>query len=199
MLTASVVTLLFYANPLVRFDGYYILADGLSLPNLAAHGQQWLIHFSKRWLLWVKSTLPTWPEGRTWLVAAYGVTSAIWRAVVSISLIVAAAVWFEGAGIVLAAGAVLAWFLSPLWRGLRYVLVGSYVASGRELPVIGNDEEKEVRVLISAQQFVAAALSLDHAVRVRFTEDGLTASGTLHKPCPLDRSATGCWNGTSVG
>lgn len=125
MLTASVVTLLFNANPLMRFDGYYILSDLLELPNLAAHGQQSLIHSTKSWLLGVQTSAPTWPEGRTWLVATYGVLSAIWRTVVSVSLIVAAAVWFEGAGIALAAAAVLAWFVQPLWRGLKYVLFGS--------------------------------------------------------------------------
>lgn len=125
MLTASVVTLLFNANPLMRFDGYYILADLLELPNLAAHGQQTLIHSTKRWLLGIRSSSPTWPEGRTWLVATYGVLSALWRTVVSVSLIVAAAVWFEGAGVALAAGAVFAWFVQPLWRGLRFVLFGS--------------------------------------------------------------------------
>jgi putative peptide zinc metalloprotease protein len=125
MLTASVVTLLFNANPLMRFDGYYILADLLELPNLAAHGQQTLIRSTKRWLLGVQSSSPTWPEGRTWLVATYGVLSALWRTVVSVSLIVAAAVWFDGAGIALAAGAVVAWFVQPLWRGLRFVLLGS--------------------------------------------------------------------------
>ncbi len=337
MLTASVVTLLFNANPLMRFDGYYMLADWLELPNLAIHGQQWLMHFTKRWLVGVRSTSPTWPEGRTWLVAAYGVASALWRTLVSISLIVAASVWFEGAGIVLAVGAVLAWFVQPLWRGLRYVLVGtaferprrrrfltittcaaasmawvltsvpawhsialpgviesvgaatvraespgfveevlvesgqtvsagdplirlsnhelesqrrqlvieierselrsrtfqqagelaarnaedenragletqleeldhlceqllirapqagvvaasdllslvgSYVAPGRELLVIGDAEEKEVRILISPAQFEAASLCLDHTVRVRLTDDGFTATGSLHK------------------
>ena len=125
MLTASVVTLLFNANPLMRFDGYYILADVLELPNLAVHGQQLVIHHVKRWLLGVRTSSPTWPEGRTWLVATYGVLSAIWRTVVSASLIVAAAVWFEGAGIALAACALVAWFVQPLWRGLRYVLFGS--------------------------------------------------------------------------
>ncbi len=38
MITASVVTVLFNANPLMRFDGYYILVDWLELPNLATHG-----------------------------------------------------------------------------------------------------------------------------------------------------------------
>lgn len=38
MITASAMTVLFNANPLMRFDGYYMLADWLELPNLATHG-----------------------------------------------------------------------------------------------------------------------------------------------------------------
>jgi len=34
MFVASVSTVLFNANPLMRFDGYYILADLLDIPNL---------------------------------------------------------------------------------------------------------------------------------------------------------------------
>ena len=125
MLTASVVTLLFNANPLMRFDGYYVLADGLELPNLAMHGQQLLSHAAKRWLLGVSLTQPNWPEGRTWLIALYGIASAVWRTLVSVSLIVAAAAWWDGAGVLLAIAAVLAWFVQPLWKALRYIAVGS--------------------------------------------------------------------------
>ena len=35
----SVSTLLFNANPLLRFDGYYILCDALDLPNLASRSR----------------------------------------------------------------------------------------------------------------------------------------------------------------
>lgn len=125
MLTASVVTLLFNANPLMRFDGYYVLADSLELPNLAQHGQQLLTHAAKRWLLGVSLSPPIWPEGRTWLIALYGVTSAIWRGIVSVSLIVAAASWWEGVGMLLALAAVIAWFGQPLWKSLRYLVAGS--------------------------------------------------------------------------
>ncbi|MCX7419186.1 MAG: hypothetical protein NT013_06570 [Planctomycetia bacterium] len=125
MLTASVVTLLFNANPLMRFDGYYVLADWLELPNLAIHGQQLLVSVAKRWLLGASVTSPNWPEGRTWLVALYGIASAIWRTVVSASLIVAAAAWWDGVGMLLAVGAIFAWFIQPLWRSLRYIVIGS--------------------------------------------------------------------------
>jgi putative peptide zinc metalloprotease protein len=36
MLVASVNTLVFNANPLMRFDGYYVLCDALEIPNLRA-------------------------------------------------------------------------------------------------------------------------------------------------------------------
>jgi putative peptide zinc metalloprotease protein len=44
-LTAFVIgalsSLLFNGNPLLRFDGYYVLADALDLPNLASRSQRW--------------------------------------------------------------------------------------------------------------------------------------------------------------
>jgi putative peptide zinc metalloprotease protein len=40
MLIAGVSTVLFNANPLLRFDGYYILADVLEIPNLRQRAQQ---------------------------------------------------------------------------------------------------------------------------------------------------------------
>lgn len=46
MLLSSIVTILINANPLLRYDGYYILSDALGIPNLAeqsgeAWGQVW--------------------------------------------------------------------------------------------------------------------------------------------------------------
>lgn len=37
----AVSSLLFNGNPLLRFDGYYVLADLLDLPNLATRSQRW--------------------------------------------------------------------------------------------------------------------------------------------------------------
>ena len=39
VVTGTVVTLFFNANPLMRFDGYFILSDLLGLPNLATRGR----------------------------------------------------------------------------------------------------------------------------------------------------------------
>ena len=42
MLIAGISTVLFNANPLLRFDGYYILSDWLEIPNLRQRAQQYL-------------------------------------------------------------------------------------------------------------------------------------------------------------
>ena len=42
MLIGGVSTLVFNANPLLRFDGYYILADAIDIPNLGSRANAWL-------------------------------------------------------------------------------------------------------------------------------------------------------------
>ena len=49
MFIASVSTLIFNANPLLRFDGYYMLCDALHLPNRDKQ-QAWWMHGDLRML-----------------------------------------------------------------------------------------------------------------------------------------------------
>ena len=116
-LTAGVVTVLFNANPLMRFDGYYVLSDVLELPNLATHGQQAVRSWWGRVVLGKRSGRPTWPEGRGGVVAAYGVAAWCWRVVICVSLTALAAALFHGAGLVLAAASLAAWLLVPAAKG----------------------------------------------------------------------------------
>jgi len=48
MIIASVSTLIFNGNPLMRYDGYYIFADLIEIPNLAARGPQYWRHLVNR-------------------------------------------------------------------------------------------------------------------------------------------------------
>ena len=47
----SVSTLLFNGNPLLRYDGYYILADLIEIPNLAQRSNRYLGYLAQRYLL----------------------------------------------------------------------------------------------------------------------------------------------------
>lgn len=54
MLMCSVSTLVFNANPLLKFDGYYILADYLEIPNLKQKANQYVAGWAQKNLLGLK-------------------------------------------------------------------------------------------------------------------------------------------------
>lgn len=113
MATAS--TVLFNANPLMRFDGYYMLADWLEIPNLYSRGQQFTTYLFRRWVLGQPLAENALPSSATTsrVVKIYGLVSWVWRTMVCLSLICAASLLFHGAGIVLAVTAAISWFLAP--------------------------------------------------------------------------------------
>lgn len=85
---SAITTVIFNANPLIKFDGYYILSDALEIPNLREKASLAL----QRVFAWcVGLELPKHPlipdTGRFWF-AIYAIASAVYR-------------WFITAGIVL--------------------------------------------------------------------------------------------------
>lgn len=125
MLSGSLMTVLFNANPLMRFDGYYILTDLLELPNLAAHGQQSLMRIGRRIFFGLSTSEQNWPEGHATTILLYGVLAFVWRVLICVGLVLAADALYFGAGIVLAAIAVVLWVLLPMWKLVRFVIAGS--------------------------------------------------------------------------
>jgi len=123
IVTAGFVTLLFNMNPLMRFDGYYILTDAFDLPNLATHGQQDIMSLARRWLLGLKEQPPEWPDGRRLIVRMYGLASLVWKMLILVSLTLAAAALYHGAGIVLAAVALCLWILLPAFNFVKYIIL----------------------------------------------------------------------------
>ncbi|MCA9174684.1 MAG: hypothetical protein KDB14_09365, partial [Planctomycetales bacterium] len=103
VIMASLSTLLFNANPLMRFDGYYILSDLLGAPNLAEEGSR-AVSGGAAWLFFGKPlSSPRQLGARPWLIRIYGLLSLGWRVLVCASLLAAAAVLWHGAGLLLAA------------------------------------------------------------------------------------------------
>ncbi len=114
ILLAGFTTLLFNANPLMRFDGYYILSDLLNIPNLYGLGQQRVQAVAQRWLMGQRTPLPAVVGRRAPLLTAYGLVTLVWRIFVSATLIVAAASLLEGLGVVLAVIGAVLWFGRPM-------------------------------------------------------------------------------------
>ncbi len=122
MFIASVSTLLFNLNPLLRFDGYYILSDILGIPNLAQLANRQLRHVFEHHLFGVQPAQSPARTGReaTWL-ATYGVTSGIYRVFVFGGILLAIADQFLLLGILMLATCAIAWVITPLVKLVRYL------------------------------------------------------------------------------
>ena len=55
MISCSVATLFFNANPLMRYDGYYFLADWLEIPNLMNKGRQLVGYYAQKYVPWAQA------------------------------------------------------------------------------------------------------------------------------------------------
>jgi putative peptide zinc metalloprotease protein len=119
MVMASATTIAFNANPLMRFDGYYVLADWLEIPNLASHASQMWKGWARRFFLGLSNPPPQLPPSQRGIVQAYGLAALLWRTVVTFTLLLAASVMFHGAGIVLAATGAFLWWLVPVAKAVR--------------------------------------------------------------------------------
>jgi putative peptide zinc metalloprotease protein len=122
---AGVATLLFNANPLMRFDGYYMLSDFLELPNLASHGQQCLKFHAKKLFLGLRPAAPDYPEGHHSLFFMYGVAAYIWRILICVGLCLAAGALFSGLGIIIAVVSCVLWFALPTLKVLQFIWFGN--------------------------------------------------------------------------
>src|SRR3954463_10421033 len=90
MVLCSVSTIMFNANPLMRFDGYYMLADWLEVPNLREKANRFLNNlFLSKGLGIEVPPEPYMAPGRKWLFVIYAIASWVYRWVVTFSIL-----WF---------------------------------------------------------------------------------------------------------
>lgn len=125
---SSVTTLLFNANPLMRFDGYFLLSDLLKIPNLYRKGTRWFGDQLKSLFFGVPPTPNLCVRSELRRVALYGCLAFLWKLSISVGLIIGASVLFNGLGILLAAAGVLFWFGLPLYRQFKQ-LFGNHASS----------------------------------------------------------------------
>jgi len=125
MLISGASTLLFNGNPLLRFDGYYVLSDWLEIPNLGTRSNKYLGYLFQRYLCNVKDVdSPALTAGeRVWMVI-YGVASFAYRLFIMFVIITFIAGKFFAIGVLLAIWAVATQIVVPIGKSLAF-LVGS--------------------------------------------------------------------------
>ena len=119
ILIAGVSTLLVNGNPLLRFDGYYILSDVIEIPNLAPRATRFWRRITQKLVSGEPSAQPDTDTQREkiWFLL-YGPASYIYRlaVLIGISIFISAEYFIIGAAVAVAA--LIAGVLLPLAKGL---------------------------------------------------------------------------------
>jgi len=88
MFVCSVSTLIFNANPLLRYDGYYILSDVTEIPNLRQKSTSVLSYKLGEWLLGLEPPDdPYLPQRNQIFFALYSVAASIYQWVIVYSIL----------------------------------------------------------------------------------------------------------------
>ena len=141
MLIASVSTILFNGNPLLRYDAYYILVDLIEIPNLAARSARYWGYLLERYLLGISEVER--PEAsraeRAWFLF-YGLASTVYRILVTVFIALFMASQFFFIGVLLAIWAVAAMAILPVVKALRHLLANPRLRKrrARSLAITGG-------------------------------------------------------------
>ncbi|HEX8310800.1 MAG TPA: biotin/lipoyl-binding protein [Chthoniobacteraceae bacterium] len=122
ILVASVSTLMFNINPLMRFDGYYILSDLLDIPNLQARATKQVTHLFERYLFGCKqSHSQAWTRKEATWLSIYGMSSFGYRLLVFAAILLFLAERFLLLGVLMALFCGFTWLVAPVVKLIRYL------------------------------------------------------------------------------
>lgn len=136
MLIGGVSTLLFNGNPLLRFDGYYVLADLIDIPNLATRANKYIGYLVRRYVFGIgDAASPVVADGERGWFAVYAPASFAFRMTIMFAIILYVASEFFIVGILLAAWALAMQIGLPLWRQAEFLLSDPGIARHRRRAV----------------------------------------------------------------
>jgi len=137
MLIGGVSTLLINGNPLLRFDGYYILSDLLEIPNLAQRSQNHLSYLVDRYLFGLEDAeSQATARGEGFWFTAYGIAGAIYRLFLFTAIILFIAGRFFFIGILLALWASFGLIVMPIYKAVNYVFASPKLSESRARAVL---------------------------------------------------------------
>jgi putative peptide zinc metalloprotease protein len=140
---ASVSTVLFNGNPLLRFDAYYVLCDLLEIPNLAQRSKNYIYYIVKRYIWAVKKLQnPAYGPGEMFWFVLYGTTSTVYRIYISIRILLFLNRRLPEQLFILvplfAIAAISGWLVAPLVQFIKYLATGPELARSRRRAVVST-------------------------------------------------------------
>ncbi len=155
MIISGVTTLVFNLNPLLRYDGYYILSDVAGSANLAQRSQELIKFLMQRYAFKVVRTTPpaVRSTGEFWLLIGYGLLSWPYRLLIVTSIVIV--LWSNpkyltlGAALAVVAGTM--WIVWPMLKSIGWLFTS---------PRLMGRRVRAVTLTATALAIVAGGLGL---------------------------------------
>jgi putative peptide zinc metalloprotease protein len=148
-------TLLFNGNPLLRYDGYYVLADALEMPNLGQTANRYYAYLAQRYLLGIpERENPARDRRESWIFGLYGVAAFAYRLVLALAIALTLVSYLFQLGMLLALWVLVSMLGLPAWRALKF-LFDSPLLETRRWRVLGV-----LALCLSALALLLAAMPL---------------------------------------
>ncbi|MBV1877475.1 MAG: hypothetical protein KUG79_07530 [Pseudomonadales bacterium] len=128
---AGVSTLIFNGNPLLRYDGYYMLSDLLEMPNLGPRANAYIGYLIQRFLFKADVSSPENSSSESAWLIGYGILSFCYRMFVWITIIFFVATRFFFFGVLLAIWGAVLMILRPLFRLFVHLFTATKLAQVR--------------------------------------------------------------------
>ncbi|MDH3535838.1 MAG: hypothetical protein OER87_08840 [Gammaproteobacteria bacterium] len=190
----GVSTLLFNANPLLRFDGYYLLSELIEIPNLGTRSDQYLAYLGKRYLLDMPGLRsPVTAAGEVKWLVVYGICARVYRVFISLFI----ALWVAGKfliiGTLLALWAIVGQIIYPFARGI-YRLLPVVLAAGRirrfavVVAIFTTALLSSLLIPVDHSTYTEGVVSLPENAFIRAGADGIVTAVELADGDPVDRN-----------
>jgi len=125
-------SLLVNGNPLMRFDGYYVLADAIEIPNLRQRANQYLHWWIMKRAFGADSVRdPTQAPGEAPWLAAFAVASFVYKLFIQLAIALFLSERFFVLGTLLALFALISQLVLPIAKGVGFLLDSPRLRSNR--------------------------------------------------------------------
>jgi len=122
-LIGGISSLFFNGNPLLKYDGYYVLADWLGIPNLFQRSSQYWQYLFQRYLLGLRDAVsPASAPGEAPWFAGYSLLSLVYRLGILWFILVVVTEKFFYFGVLLAIWLISLQILRPIYKAIHYLV-----------------------------------------------------------------------------
>lgn len=149
MFIAGVSTILFNANPLIRFDGYYMLSDALEVPNLMQRSKDYVYYLARKYLYGIRRPInPAHTPGEAPWLFSYSVLSSIYRVFLMVSILLFIADQFFFIGAIFAISGLVGFVGTPIWKWVKYLATSAELARTRSRAIAASAIPVAILLLI---------------------------------------------------